>query len=238
MKTFKIIFFSILFVYLTIDSYGQNQWIVEAKIGSGNTEINTLGKYPDLSLGTSNELFLSFGILKKLKNNFNIGLETDLYGFDLGFTFLPLETEHKGGIKTKFWSIGPKIQKDIYIIPKLGLSVATGLHLTHTTADEYTYTGIWQAIRLPNGDQRIPILFYGNREVQKTTFHIKPEVGVFFDISDNSRITMTGKWGLDLREPSIVIDLDRIEYEDQTFQNRYSFSGNYFSALLGYQYSF
>jgi hypothetical protein len=49
---------------------------------------------------------------------------------------------------------------------------------------------------------------------------------------------MTGKWGLDLREPSIVIDLDRIEYEDQTFQNRYSFSGNYFSALLGYQYSF
>lgn len=238
MKDLKGFTILILFLTLTFGSFGQNQWVMETRIGSGKTEINSLGKFPDLSLATNNDLFMSLSIMKKLKNNFSVGLESDFNRFDLGFSYLPLEMENKGGIKTRFWSIGPKIQKDIYILPKLGLSVATGLHLTYNSADEYSFEGIWQSVRLPNGDQIIPILLYGNQEIQQITFLIKPEVGLFYDLTEKSRFTFTGKWGLDLREPSIVIDLDRIVIEDQTFQNRYSFSGNYFSALLGYRYSF
>jgi hypothetical protein len=238
MKTLKLFLLGILWLASNELSFGQNNWAIETKIGSGKTDINTTGNYPDLSLLTNNEFFLSFGMMKKLKNNFSIGLESDFYRFDLGFTFLPLESDKGGGIKTRFWSIGPKIQKDFYLLSKLGLSIATGLHLTHTSADEYTFDGIWQTIRLPNGDQRIPILLYGKQEVQPTTFHIKPEIGLFYDLTNKSRITLTGEWGLDLREPSIVIDLDRIEFEGETYQNKYFYSGNYFSALLGYRYSF
>lgn len=236
MKTLKLFLLGIIWLASNELSFGQKNWVIEAKVGSGKTDINTTGNFPDLTLNTNSHRFISFGVLKKLKNNFSIGLETDIYRFFLVYTFLPLGEDY--GSRTNFWSIGPKIQKDIYILPKLGLSLSAGFHLTQTHPLGNTYDGIWQTVRLPGGDQRIPVLLYGNEEIQQFTFHIKPEIGIFYDLTESSRITFSCEWGIDLREPSLVVNLDRIVFEDQTFQNRHTFSGNYFSAQLGYRYSF
>jgi hypothetical protein len=238
MKAFKLFILGIISLASTELSFGQKNWEIEAKVGTGNTNINTTGNYSDLKLSTNNHSFISFGLLKKLKNNFSFGIDTDIYRFQLTYTFLPLERDNKVSTNTKFWSIGPKLQKDFYIQPKLGLSLAVGFHLTQTNQNEEVYTGIWQAVRLPGGGQRIPVLLYGNEEIEEVTFHLKPEGGIFYDLTESSRITFSCEWGINLSEPALVVNLDRIEFEDQIFQNRHIFNGNYFSAQIGYRYSF
>ncbi|MDG1279022.1 MAG: hypothetical protein P8O16_17215 [Algoriphagus sp.] len=238
MKTLKLFLLGIIWLASTELSFGQKNWVIEAKVGTGNTNISTTGNYSDLTLSTNSHRFVSFGVLRKLKNNFSIGLETDIYRFLLGYTFLPLDEENKVGTRANFWSIGPKIQKDFYVRPKLGLSLAVGFHLTQTNQNEEIYTGIWQTVRLPGGGQRIPVLLYGNEEIQEFTFHFKPEGGIFYDLTESSRITFSCEWGINLSQPALVVNLDRIVFEDQTFQNQHIFNGNYFSAQLGYRYSF
>lgn len=46
------------------------------------------------------------------------------------------------------------------------------------------------------------------------------------------------KYGLSLKDLSILIDLDQIEYEGDTFHNTYTYNGNFASVLLGYRYIF
>jgi hypothetical protein len=238
MKTLKLLLLGIIWLASNELSFGQKNWVIEAKVGTGNTDINTTGNFPDLTLNTNSHRFISFGVLKKLKNNFSIGLDTDIYRFNLRFTFLPLEADNGGGINNRFWSIGPKIQKDIYLLPKLGLSLSAGFHLAQTHPLEKTYDGIWQSVLLPGGGQPIPVLLYGNEDIQQFTFHIKPEVGIFYDLTESSRITFSCEWGINLSQPALVVNLDRIVFEDQTFQNTHIFNGNYFAAQLGYRYSF
>ncbi|WP_157373372.1 hypothetical protein [Algoriphagus terrigena] len=144
-----------------------------------------------------------------------------------------------GGSRFDYFAFGPKVQKDIFILPKAGVSFSTVLHLTYNSENDYEFMGgELQAIQLPNGQPRIPVKLYGQRSIEEFTILIKPEVGVFYDLSSKSRITLSARWGLDLREPSIVIDLNRIEVDGATYQNKYFYSGNYFSTLLGYRHSF
>jgi hypothetical protein len=238
MKILKLLLLGIIWLASNELSFGQKNWVIEAKVGTGNTDINTTGNFPDLTLTTNSHTFISFGVLKKLKNNFSIGLEIDIYRFNLRFTFLPLEADNGGGINNRFWSIGPKIQKDIYLLPKLGLSLSAGFHLAQTHPLEKTYDGIWQSVLLPGGGQPIPVLLYGNEDIQQFTFHIKPEGGIFYDLTESSRITFSCEWGINVSQPALVVNLDRIVFEDQTFQNRYIFNDNYYAAQLGYRYSF
>jgi len=236
MKTLKLLLLGIIWLASNELSFGQKNWVIEAKVGTGNTNINTIGNFPDLALTTNSHTFISFGVLKKLKNNFSIGLEADNYGFRSVYTFLPLG--EGSGSREKYWSIGPKIQKDIYLLPKLGLSLSAGFHLTQTHPLGNTYDGIWQIVRLPGGGQPIPVLLYGNEDIQQFTFHIKPEGGIFYDLTESSRITFSCEWGINLSQPALVVNLNRIVFEDQTFQNTHIFNGNYFAAQLGYRYSF
>ncbi|MHA7131064.1 hypothetical protein [Algoriphagus namhaensis] len=238
MDSLKNTFVLILSLLLCADLNAQSGWVIESKIGTGNTNVDFRGDFPDLSLSTTNHLFLNFGVYRKLKNNFYIGLEADIYRFDIGYAFLPLNLSNTGGLNANFFSFGPKIQKDIFLSENLGIFVGTGFHLSQTNFDEFEYTGIWQAIRLPNGEQKIPILLYGETDVTDYSFLIKPEVGFFYDFAKKSRLTLTSRWGVDLNEPSIVYNLDRIEYQNESFSNVYSFNGNYWSLLLGYRYSF
>jgi hypothetical protein len=236
MKTLKLLLLGIIWLASNELSFGQKNWVIEAKVGTGNTNINTTGNFPDLALTTNSHTFISFGVLKKLKNNFSIGLEADNYRFRSVYTFLPLG--EGSGSREKYWSIGPKIQKDIYLVPKLGLSLSAGFHLTQTHPNGNIYEGIWQITLLPGGGQPIPVLLYGNEDIQQFTFHIKPEGGIFYDLTESSRITFSCEWGINLSQPALVVNLDRIVFEDQTFQNTHTFNGNYFAAQLGYRYSF
>jgi hypothetical protein len=128
---------------------------------------------------------------------------------------------------------------DVHFLPKFGLSLGTALLLSFTDNEEYTYQGgELQIIRLSNGAPRVPIELNGFRAIEEQTFVIRPELSLFYDLSSHSRISFTTQWGLDLREPSIAIDLNRIEFGGNTYQNKYFYSGNYFSTLLGYRYSF
>lgn len=175
-----------------------------------------------------------------MDNGLSYGFEWEYYRFDLYLTYTPLDPERNlGGSRFDYFAFGPKVQKDIFILPKAGVSFSTVLHLTYNSENDYEFMGgELQAIQLPNGQPRIPVKLYGQRSIEEFTILIKPEVGVFYDLSSKSRITLSARWGLDLREPSIVIDLNRIEVDGATYQNKYFYSGNYFSTLLGYRHSF
>ncbi|MEB2782269.1 hypothetical protein U3A58_17895 [Algoriphagus sp. C2-6-M1] len=240
MKTLRILLISILGFVLIESSYAQGKLALEAKIGTGSTQIDYVGDSPELVVSTSDHVFFGLGLVKTFENGWSYGLESEYYRLDLFFSYTPLdEIKNKGGMRSDYWAFGPKIQKDFHVLPKMGFSLATGLHLTYNSTEDYQFQGgELQSVRQPGGEPRVPVKIYGLRSVEEFTFLVKPEIGVFCDINKHSRIMLSGKWGLGLREPSIVIDLDRIEFEEQTYQNKYSFSGNYFSALLGYRYSF
>lgn len=240
MEPIRITLIALFFLCLFDDSYAQNKLAVETKFGTGNTKIDYQGNYNDLVASTTDHVFFSLGVVKSLEKGFSYGFEWEYYRFDLLLNYTPLDPlRNLGGPRFDYFAFGPKVQKDLFIFPKAGVSLSTGLHLTYNSAGDYEYTGgELQAIRLPNGQPRIPVELYGQRSVEEFSFLLKPEVGVFYDLSDKSRLTLSARWGIDFRKPSIVIDLNRIEFENQTYQNKYFFSGNYFSTLLGYRYSF
>jgi hypothetical protein len=230
-----------LFVFLFFDSaIAQNKLSIESKIGTGNTKLDYLGNFNDLVASTTDRVFFSLGVVKSLDKGFYYGFEAEYYRFDVYFTYTPLDPiRNMGGPRFDYFAFGPKVQKDFFILPKAGVSLSTALHLTYNSESEYEYTGgELQTVRLPNGQPRIPVELYGQRSIEEFAIHFKPEIGLFYDLSESSRVTFSAKWGLDLREPSIVIDLNRIEYDGETYQNKYFYSGNYFSALLGYRYTF
>lgn len=240
MRPFRIIVSSFLILFLIDTSVAQNKLAIESKIGTGNTKLDYQGNFPDLVASTSDRVFFSLGVVKSLENGLSYGFEWEYYRFDVYLTYTPLDpVRNMGGSRFDYFAFGPKVQKDIFILPKAGVSFSTSLHLTYNSESDYEFTGgELQAVQLPNGQPRIPVKLYGQRSVEEFTVLIKPEVGVFYDLSNKSRITLSARWGLDLREPSIVIDLNRIEYDGATYQNKYFYSGNYFSTLLGYRYSF
>jgi hypothetical protein len=240
MKPFRISVLTLFALFLLNTSFAQNKLAVETKFGTGNTKLDYLDNFNDLVASTSDRVFLSLGLVKSLKKGFSYGFELEYYRFDLYLTYTPLDPlRNLGGPRFDYFAFGPKVQKDLFILPKAGLSFSTALHLTYNSQSEYEYSGgELQAVRLPNGNPRIPVEIYGQRSIEELAIHIKPEIGLFYELSNKSRVTISTKWGLDLREPSIVIDLNQIEFDNQTFQNKYFFSGNYFAALLGYRYSF
>jgi hypothetical protein len=234
------VIYSFIFLLGIGDAIAQNKLAIETKFGTGNTKLDYIGNFNDLVASTTDRFFFSLGLVKSLDKGFSYGFEFEYYRFDLYLTYTPLDPlRNLGGPRFDYFAFGPKVQKDLFVFPKAGLSFSTALHLTNNAQSDYEYSGgELQAIRLPNGQPRIPVEIYGQRSIEELAIHIKPEVGLFYDLTAKSRLTLSAKWGLDLREPSIVIDLNRIEFENQTYQNKYFFSGNYFSTLLGYRYSF
>ncbi len=240
MRLFRILFSSIIVLFQIHSSFAQNSLAIESKIGTGSTKLDYQGNFPDLVAATTDHVFFSLGVYKSLKKGFSYGFEWEYYRLNLYLTYIPLDPlRNMGGPRFNYYAFGPKVQKDFFILPRAGVSLSAALHLTYNSQSEYEYSGgELQTVLLPNGQPRIPVKLYGQRSVEEFTFLFKPEVGVFYDISDKSRITLSARWGLDFREPSVVIDLNRIEFEGSNYQNKYFFSGNYFSTLLGYRYSF
>jgi len=232
---------ALLLGFLSIESsFGQGKLALEVKAGTGTTSIDYVGNFPDLVVSTSDHVFFSLGVVKALENGWAYGLEGEYYRFDTFFSYTPLDKiKNKGGTRHDYWAFGPRVQKDFLLVPKFGLSLATGFHVTLNTEDDYQFQGgELQSVRQPGGEPRVPVKIYGERSVETVTFLVKPEIGFYYDLSAKSRITLTGKYGLSLNDPSINIDLNPIEYEGDSFRNSYTYNGNFASVLLGYRYTF
>ncbi|MBA4300590.1 MAG: hypothetical protein C0433_10885 [Cyclobacterium sp.] len=225
---------------LCFQANGQTNLSIEVKTGANFTKFSSQGNFPDLKIESVDNRFYGISFLKSTTNKLFIGLDLSYHRFDINTRYIPIDPEsNSGGSSSNYWSFGPKMSYDVHFFPKFGLNLGTSLLLSFTNNEEYTYQGgELQIVRLGNGEPRVPVKLGGNRFIEEFTFVLRPELGLFYDLSSKSRISFTTQWGLDLREPSIVIDLNRIEFENQTYQNKYFFSGNYFSTLLGYRYSF
>lgn len=218
----------------------QSDLSIEVKTGANFTKFDYQGNFPDLEIESVDNRFYGISFLKSTTNKLSIGVDLSYHRFDINTRYIPIDPEsNSGGSSSNYWSFGPKISYDVHFFPKFGLSLGTSLLLSFTNNEEYTYQGgELQIIRLGNGEPRVPIELYGYRAIEEQTFVVRPQLSLFYDLTSKSRISFTTQWGLDLREPSIVIDLNRIEFDGDTYQNKYFYSGNYFSTLLGYRYSF
>lgn len=240
MKLIRVLGVLLLGFLVVENSFGQGKLGLEVKAGTGNTEIDYVSTFPDLVVSTSDHVFFSLGLVKAFENGWAYGLEGEYYRFDTFFSYIPLDNgRNNGGVKHNFWAFGPKLQKDFLLSSNFGLSMATAFHLTLNTEDDYQFQGgELQTVRQPSGEPRVPVRLYGERTVESVNYLVKPEIGLFYDLNDKSRITLSGKYGLSLKDPSITIDLDQIEFEGDTFHNTYTNNGNFVSVLLGYRYSF
>lgn len=230
----------LIFLSLSLPVAAQSNLSIEFKTGANFTNFSYQGNFPDLKIETVDNRFYGISLLKNLPSKLSFGLALSFHRFDINTRYLPLDPEsNSGGVRSNYWSLGPKMSYDVFFLPKFGLNLGTSFLLSMTNNEEYIYQGgELQIVRIGNGEPRVPVKLGGTREIEEFTFVLRPELSLFYQISDKSRISITSQWGLDLREPSIVIDLNQIEFEDQTYQNKYFYSGNYFSALLGYRYSF
>lgn len=230
----------LIFLGLSLPVIAQSNLSIELRTGANFTNFTYQGNFPDLKIETVDNRFYGIFLIKKSPSKLSFSLDLSFHRFDINTRYLPLDPEsNSGGVRSNYWSLGPKMSYDVFFLPNFGLNLGTSFLVSITNNEEYTYQGgELQIVRLGNGEPRVPVKLGGNRYIQEFTFVLRPEISLFYDLSSKSRISFTTQWGLDLREPSIVIDLNRIEFENQTFQNKYFFSGNYFSTLLGYRYSF
>jgi hypothetical protein len=236
----RVLFLLSLVLCLQYSAIAQNKIGLEFKTGINNTEFTFQGNFPQLEISSVDNRFYGVTFIKSLNKGFSYGFDFNLYRFDRNIRYITLDpVRNSGGSATNFWSLGPKIQYDLYFFPKFGSSLATSFLFNFAPNEAYQFQGgELQAVRSQNGEPRIPVKTFGVTYVETISFILRPELSLFYDLSSKSRIMVTAQWGLDLREPSIVIDLDRIEFEGETYQNKYFYSGNYFSTLLGYRYSF
>jgi hypothetical protein len=240
-STFKVaLLISLAFWVIYSKALAQSNLSIEFRTGANFTNFSYQGNFPDLKIETVDNRFYGISLIKNLPSKLSFGLDLSFHRFDINTRYLPLDPEsNSGGVRSNYWSLGPKMSYDVFFLPNFGLNLGTSFLFSITNNEEYTYQGReLQLVRIGNGEPRVPIELYGYRAIEEQTFVIRPELSLFYDLTSKSRISFTTQWGLDLREPSIVIDLNQIEFEDQTYQNKYFYSGNYFSALLGYQYSF
>ncbi len=239
-NTFRVLAILSLIFNFQFFANSQSKLAVEIKTGINNTDFTFQGNFPELEVSSVDNRFYGLSLIKSLNKGFSYGFDFNLYRFDINISYIPLDPDRNtGGSATNFWSLGPKVQYDLYFFPKFGSSFATSFLFNYAPNEAYQFQGgELQAIRSQNGEPRIPVKTFGVTYVETISFILRPELSLFYDLSTKSRIMISAQWGLDLREPSIVIDLDRIEFEGETYQNKYFFSGNYFSALLGYRYSF
>jgi hypothetical protein len=230
----------LIFISLSLPVAAQSNLSIEFRTGANFTNFSYQGNFPDLKIETVDNRFYGISLMKNLPSKLSFGLDLSFHRFDINTRYLPLDTEsNSGGVRSNYWSLGPKMSYDVFFLPNFGLNLGTSLLVSITNNEEYTYQGgELQIVRIGNGGPRVPVKLGGTREIEEFTFVLRPELSLFYQVSDKSRISITSQWGLDFREPSIVIDLNRIEFDGETYQNKYFYSGNYFSALLGYRYSF
>ncbi|MFC5192921.1 hypothetical protein ACFPIK_14185 [Algoriphagus aquatilis] len=230
----------LIFISLSLPVAAQSNLSIEFRTGANFTNFSYQGNFPDLKIETVDNRFYGISLMKNLPSKLSFGLDLSFHRFDINTRYLPLDTEsNSGGVRSNYWSLGPKMSYDVFFLPNFGLNLGTSLLVSITNNEEYTYQGgELQIVRIGNGGPRVPVKLGGTREIEESTFVLRPELSFFYQISDKSRISITSQWGLDFREPSIVIDLNRIEFDGETYQNKYFYSGNYFSTLLGYRYSF
>lgn len=241
MEKVKLLLLIVCLIMATnIQSIAQSKLALELRVGGGSTAFEFEGNFPDLAVSTGNESFVNLIFMKSLKKGFSYGFELDYYRFNVQMRYLPLGPISKnGGAKNDFWGFGPKVQRDLKITPKGGLTFGTGLFLNYNTQEDYDFKGDeFTIIRKANGEPRNPVRPFGTREVTSFFLVFRPEAGLFYDISTKSRLTFTAQYGINFNQPAIEINLTRIELGDEVFQNKYTYNGNYFSALLGYRYSF
>ena len=242
MKRTKLVVLILCLIMATnIQSLAQSKLALELRVGGGNTIFDYQGNFSDLAVSSVNNHFFGLLFTKKLSNRFSYGFELDFYRFDINMRYVPLSPEKgSSGTMANYWGFGPKIQKDFHLVsPKFGVSIASGLYLNYTGLEEFEFKGDeFTIIRKANGEPRNPVRPFGTREVTSFFLVFRPEVGLFYDISTKSRLTFTAQYGINFNQPAIEINLTRIELGDEVFQNKYTYNGNYFSALLGYRYSF
>ncbi len=230
----------LIFLCLSLPVIAQSNLSIELRTGANFTNFTYQGNFPDLKIETVDNRFYGISLMKNSTNKLSFGVDLSYHRFDINTRYFPLDPEsNSGGVRSNYWSLGPKMSYDVHFLPKFGLNLGTAFLFSLTNNEEYTYQGgELQIVRLGSGEPRVPVKLGGKRYIEEFTFVLRPEISLFYELSSKSRISFTTQWGLDLREPSIVIDLNRIEFENQTFQNKYFFSGSYFSTLLGYRYSF
>lgn len=197
--------------------------------------------------GATDARFYMAGFIdKEVGKGFSFGLGLDVLAANES-VFLD-KIGKAGSHKFAMFSISPKVMKEYFIFSeKFGISFGISFPVLLLDSDSFNYENddSFRVIRVEQKDEfgnitMVPetdVVFSGERVVErKTSLFIRPEIGLFYNISEKLRITLSHIRGYNTGKPLISRNLDSIIYNGESFRSSDSFVGNYRSTNIGMSY--
>ncbi|MCH7398797.1 hypothetical protein MM236_12405 [Belliella sp. DSM 107340] len=73
---------------------------------------------------------------------------------------------------------------------------------------------------------------------RKHQLFIRPELGLFYDVSPKGRIVLKANYGFNLHGDVLTLDYKRIRYQGEFYQTKHRYSGDFISTLLANEIKF
>lgn len=246
MKKVKLVFL-VSFILILSNVFAQNNFDLGFRYGSLNYQDWDFQKGNiELNGGTKGRFLLGIYAQEEIKKNLLARVEFNYMGANefVSFRF----SGGAGGNVYSVFALTPTLIKDISIVPeKFGIRLGLGfsLNFINTETLEYIDDGsfhvIWKDVKDQNGNyQRVPafdITLNGKRTVERpVSFYIRPEISLYYNLSDRLTVILTHLRGYNPGKPLISRSFDPIIYDHENFRASDYFVGNYRSTSVGIEY--
>lgn len=197
---------------------------------------------------TDGRFIIGSDVKKELSGGFYLGISLDVLAANESI-FLD-KIGKAGSHKYAIFSIGPKIQKDIFFVKeKFGLNTGISSMFSWIESNSFFYDNddSFRIIRVEKKDEfgnisLVPltdVVFSGERVVErKTSLFINPEIALFYNVSRGFRLSINHQWGLNTGKPIINRVLEPIIYDKISYTASDSFRGNFKNTTIGINYLF
>ncbi len=244
----KIYLLILGFVFLVIgDAFCQEQTIVGVRYGGVSFQDWQFSKGDiELNGGTEGRFIIGAFAKKEISQGLFLGLDLSFLAANehVSFRFSGAAGKNKYFVT----SLGPTISKQLFFIKeKFGFNLGMGLAINFLNSQSFIFEedDSFRIIRVDVKDEfgnshRVPlndIVFSGERTVdRKVSFFIRPEINLFYNLSERLRFSITHMRGYNPGKPLISRNLDPIVYEGKSYKASDYFVGNYRSTNISLEY--
>ncbi|AWW29806.1 hypothetical protein DN752_06550 [Echinicola strongylocentroti] len=170
-------------------------------------------------------------------------------GLGLGFvsrnSMLCYEPESEGfglgsGFSMPIWSISPMTAKEFGLSDKLGVKLGVSLPINLIEASDHKYITNPFAMVF-DGETGEPFVVMevdgGTYVERKVSVFIRPELGLFYKLGSNGKLTLDAMYGFNPGDPLVVREFKEVKYDEQVYSGfRHEYKGDYWAVTIGYEY--